>query len=168
MQGVPAPTRGLKYVGSYLFQMDEKGRVALPAAFRRGATGASGASGPNGGKEGVPDQRFVLIQAYAPSLALYPEAEWAGVEERLTELLRHQSDARMWVLKVISSAVEVTPDAQGRILVPARLKEAAELEGQVLVVGAIDKIELWNPKLFEAAVKASTEGFERFASQIFH
>ncbi len=109
----------------------------------------------------------MLIQAHAPSLALYPEAEWAGVEERLTELLRHQPEARMYVLKVTSSAVEVTPDAQGRILIPARLKDAAELEGQVLLVGAIDKVEIWNPKLFEAAVKAKTEDFERFAPQIF-
>ncbi len=158
MQGVPAPTRGLKFVGSYLFQMDEKGRVALPAAFRR----TSG-----NGKESA-DQRFVLIQAYAPSLALYPEAEWAGVEERLTELLRHQPEARMYVLKVISSAVEVTPDAQGRILIPGRLQEAAELSGQVLLIGAIDKVEIWNPKRFDAAVEESTAGFERFAPQIFH
>jgi MraZ protein len=158
MQGVPAPTRGLRFVGSYLFQMDEKGRVALPAAFRR----TSG-----NGKESA-EQRFVLIQAYAPSLALYPEAEWAGVEERLTELVRHQPEARMYVLKVISSAVELTPDAQGRILVPARLQEVAELEGQVLLIGAIDKVEIWNPRLFDAAVKESTAGFERFAPQIFH
>ena len=160
MQGAPTPTRGLKFLGSYLFQMDEKGRVALPAAFRRGANAQSGT------KES-PEQRFVLIQAYAPSLALYPEWEWAGVEERLRELMAHQPDARMYVLQVMSNAVEVTPDSQGRILIPARLKEAAELEGQVLVVGAIDKVEIWNPKRFEEAVSARSEGFERFAPQIF-
>ncbi len=161
MQGAPTPTRGLKFLGSYLFQMDEKGRVALPAAFRRGATTHSGAS-----KE-TPEQRFVLIQAYAPSLALYPEAEWAGVEERLRELMAHQPDARMYVLSVMSNAVEVAPDSQGRILIPARLKEAAGLEGQVLLVGAIDKVEIWNPRRFEEAVSARSEGFERFAPQIF-
>ena len=143
-----------KYLGSYLFQMDEKGRVALPAAFRREAKAA-------------PEQRFVLIQAYAPSLALYPETEWVGVEERLRDLMAHQPDARMYVLSVMSNAVELTPDGQGRILIPARLKEAAELEGQVLLVGAIDKIELWNPKRFESAVSAGAEGFDRFAPQIF-
>ncbi len=161
MQGAPTPTRGLKFLGSYLFQMDEKGRVALPAAFRRGANSHAGAA-----KE-APEQRFVLIQAYAPSLALYPEAEWAGVEERMRELVAHQPDARMYVLQVMSNAVEVTPDSQGRILIPARLKEAAELEGQVLLVGAIDKVEIWNPKRFEEAVSARSEGFERFAPQIF-
>ncbi len=162
MQSASSPSRGLRYLGSYLFQMDEKGRVALPAAFRRGATGEAGARA----KE-TPEQRFVLIQAYAPALALYPESEWAAVEERLRELMAHQPDARLYVLSVMSNAVEVTPDAQGRILIPARLKEAAELAGQVLLVGAIDKVEIWNPKRFEAAVSAGSSGFDRFAPQIF-
>lgn len=163
MQSASSPPRGLRYLGSYLFQMDEKGRVALPAAFRRGANG-EGAG--RASKEG-PEQRFVLIQAYAPSLALYPESEWAGVEERLRELMAHQPESRMYVLSVMSNAVEVTPDAQGRILIPARLKEAAELEAQVLLVGAIDRVEIWNPKRFEAAVSAGSAGFDRFAPQIF-
>lgn len=161
MQSASSPSRGLRYLGSYLFQMDEKGRVALPAAFRRGANEEG-----KGAKES-PDQRFVLIQAHAPSLALYPESAWAGVEERMRELMAHQPDARLYVLSVMSNAVEVTPDAQGRILIPARLQDAAELEGQVLLVGAIDKIELWNPARFQSAVSARAEGFERFAPQIF-
>ncbi len=159
MQSASSPSRGLRYLGSHLFQMDEKGRVALPAAFRRGPNGEAA-------KE-APEQRFVLIQAYAPSLALYPESEWAGVEERLRELMAHQPEARLYVLSVMANAVEVTPDAQGRILIPARLKEAADLEAQVLLVGAIDKVEIWNPKRFEAAVSAGSAGFDRFAPQIF-
>lgn len=131
--------------------MDEKGRVSLPAAFRREA----------------PDQRFVLLQAYPPALALYPEAEWCGVEDRLRELVRHQPEARLWVLSVMANAVEVVPDSQGRILIPARLKEAAGLDGQVLLVGAIDKIEIWNPEQFEAAIREGASRFEQFAPQIF-
>ena len=81
--------------------------------------------------------------------------------------MAHQPDARLYVLSVMSNAVEVTPDGQGRILIPARLKEAAGLEGQVLLVGAIDKVEIWNPKRFEAEVSAGSAGFDRFAPQIF-
>src|SRR5687767_10931040 len=140
-----------KFLGSYLYQLDEKGRVALPAAFRREAA----------------DQRFVLLQPYPPALALYPEGEWLQVEERVRDLLKHQPDARMWVLRMMSNAVEVTPDTQGRILIPARLKEAARLESQVLLVGAIDKIEVWNPTLFESAAAVDAEQFAQFAPQIF-
>jgi len=152
MAGAPNPaSRGLKFLGSYTYQLDEKGRVSLPAAFRREA----------------PDQRFVLVQAYAPSLALYPEVEWAQVEERLRDLLRHQPEARLYVLSIMANAVEVTPDSQGRILIPGRLKEAAGLEGQALLVGAIDRIEIWNPSDFEEAIRTGAGEFAKFAPQIF-
>jgi MraZ protein len=151
MKGASTPMKGLKFLGSYVYQVDEKGRVSLPAAFRREA----------------PDQRFVLIQAYPPALALYPEVEWSGVEERLRELVRHQPESRVYVLSVMSSAVEVAPDSQGRILIPGRLKEAADLGAQALLVGAIDKIEIWNPAKFEAVIKEGAADFDRFAPQIF-
>jgi MraZ protein len=144
--------RGLgRFLGSYLYQLDEKGRVSLPAAFRREAA----------------DQRFVLLQAYPPALALYPEGEWLQVEERVRDLLKHQPEARMWVLRMMSSAVECAPDSQGRILIPARLKEAAQLETQIMLVGAIDKIEIWNPNLFEGAASEDAEQFAQYAPKIF-
>lgn len=151
-----SPTTGretwnVKFLGSYTYQLDGKGRVSLPAAFRREA----------------PDQRFVLLQAYRPALQLYPEAEWEGVEERLRELVRHQPEARTYVLSVMSSATEVSPDSQGRILIPARLQAAAELNGEALLVGAIDKVEIWNPQQFEAVMQEGAGAFDRFAPQIF-
>ena len=144
--------RGLgKFLGSYLYQLDEKGRVSLPAAFRREAA----------------DQRFVLLQPYPPSLALYPEGEWVQVEDRVRDLLKHEPGARMWVLRMMSSAVECVPDSQGRILIPARLKDSAQLESQALLVGAIDRIEVWNPTLFENAVAQDAEQFSQYAPKIF-
>jgi hypothetical protein len=71
-----APGRGVKFLGSYQYQLDEKGRVSLPAAFRREAA----------------DQSFVLIQAYPPALSLYPAGEWLEVEERLRDLIKHQPE----------------------------------------------------------------------------
>lgn len=139
------------FLGSYTYTLDDKGRVSLPAPFRREAG----------------EQHFVLLQVYPPALALYPETAWREVEERLRGLLRNEPDARMWVLSVMSNAVDVTPDAQGRILIPAKLQEAARLSGQVLMVGAIDKVELWNPPDFEAAVESKEDKFARYAPPIF-
>lgn len=139
------------FLGSYTYALDEKGRVSLPAPFRREAE----------------EQRFVLLQVYPPALALYPESAWREVEDRLRGVLRNDPAARLWVLRVMSSAVEVTPDGQGRILIPSRLQESANLRGQVLMVGAIDKVELWNPSEFEGAVGGKEEEFERYAPQIF-
>jgi MraZ protein len=150
MAGTRSPVRGGKFLGSFQHQLDDKGRLSLPAQFRREST----------------DQRFVLVQAYPPALALYPETEWLAVEERMQEMMRDPG-ARMWVLSVMSNAVEVTPDAQGRILVPAALRAAAELDGQALLVGAINKVEIWNPAKFEEAVGGSTADFRAFAADIF-
>lgn len=150
MAGSRSPLRGGKFLGSYLHQLDEKGRLSLPASYRRDAA----------------DQRFVLVQPYPPALALYPEVEWAAVEERLQDAMRTEQ-GRIYVLQVMSSAVEVVPDAQGRILVPANLREAAQLDGQALLVGAINKIEVWNPARFEEAVTANAAQFGDYTSQIF-
>jgi MraZ protein len=139
------------FLGSYTYTLDDKGRVSLPAPFRRETT----------------DPHFVLLQVYPPALALYPESAWREVEERLRGVLRNDPDARMWVLRVMASAVEVTPDSQGRILIPSRLQEAANLDGQVLMVGAIDKVELWNPTDFDGAVGGGDEKFDQYAPQIF-
>lgn len=146
-----APGRGVKFLGSYQYQLDDKGRVSLPAAFRREAA----------------DQSFVLIQAYPPALSLYPEGEWLQVEERMRDLIKHQPEARMYVLSLMSNAVEVVPDSQGRILIPARLKEMAELDGQVMMVGAIDKVEIWNPAHFQSAMQEDAMKFAQFAPKIF-
>ena len=150
MAGTRSPVRGGKFLGSFQHQLDEKGRLSLPAQFRREAT----------------DQRFVLVQAYPPALALYPETEWLEVEERMQDMMR-DPPGRMWVLSVMSSAVEVTPDAQGRILIPASLRGAAELEGQALLVGAINKVEIWNPGKFEEAVQGAAPDFHQYAANIF-
>jgi MraZ protein len=139
------------FLGSYLHQLDEKGRLALPASFRRAA-----------GEDG-----FVLIHCYESSLFLYPAKAWVDVEERLSELLRRQPDARGSVLSLTANAVEVMPDKQGRILIPERLQKAANLEGEALIVGMLDKIEIWNPDLFEGATKKAKPEFEHFVKQIF-
>jgi MraZ protein len=143
--------RRMKFLGSYTYQLDDKGRVSLPAAFRNVA----------------PDQRFVLIQVSPPALSLYPETEWVKVEERLSEMMRRQPEARAFLLNLLANAVEVSPDGQGRILIPAALRELARLNGQVQMIGAIDRIEIWNPAEFQQASAQASGEFAQFMPQIF-
>jgi MraZ protein len=138
-------------LGSYLHQIDEKGRVSLPAAFRR---------------EGS-ERPMVLVQVHADALTLYPSEAWEEVEARLRELMRLQPGSRSWVLGVTANAAEVAPDKQGRILVPQRLLTAVGLDGSALLVGVIDRVEIWNPSRFEAAVGGKAQDFERFTHQVF-
>lgn len=138
------------FLGSYLHQLDGKGRLALPASFRRS----------------VGDEGFVLIHFDEPSLFLYPAKTWAGVEDRLVELVRRQPGARRSVLALTANALEVVPDKQGRILVPERLQKAAKLDGEALVVGVLDRIEIWNPQLFESTTREAPTDSTRFVREI--
>jgi MraZ protein len=124
------------YLGSHLNQVDEKGRVTLPAPFRRETETAS----------------FVLIQVHAEALTLYPSDTWEGVDRRMREHLRRAPDKRHAFLALTANAQEVSPDKQGRILLPERLRTRADIQGEALLIGALDKIEIWSPERFENAV----------------
>ena len=150
--GTPDSRGGLSgFLGSFRHQIDEKGRLSLPASFRRDAV----------------DKPLVLVQVHPDALTLYPESTWAEVEGRLRELLRLQPTARAYVLGVTARAVEVVPDKQGRILVPQRLMESVGLRDSALLVGVIDRVEIWNPDRFEAVVGEQSDDCERFATQVF-
>ena len=139
------------FVGQYEHQMDPKGRVSLPSAFRREAEGDC----------------FVLLQWEPGYLTLFPEEKWQEVQKNLLEFRR--SNPRGWnqVRMIIANAVEVTPDKQGRILVPAALQSAAELEGAVLLSGNLDRVELWNPDVYRESVREKAGDLEQFAHRLF-
>ena len=140
------------FLGRYEYQLDQKGRVSLPSAFRREAEG----------------NRFVLLQWKSPALTLFPQISWAQTEERLLTFRRNEPEAWADVLAIAASAVDVTPDKQGRILIPTWLQDAGNLKEKVLLVGNIDRVELWNPSCFNEAIQSrSYEEFEKFSSQIF-
>ena len=131
--------------------MDPKGRVSLPSAFRREAEG----------------DRFVLLQWESGYLTLFPHAKWEEVQGNLLEYRRHDRKAWNHVRMIISNAVEVSPDKQGRILVPAALQAAANLDGTVLLCGNLDRVELWDPTTYAEAVKQQAGDLEDFAHRIF-
>ena len=135
--------------------MDDKGRVALPSAFRKEAD-----AGP-----------LVLMHGWdAPHLTLLPPAVWQEMLGRLMELRRTDDTMANAVRRLLASAGDVTPDKQGRILVPASLQTAASLSGTVLLHGNIDRVEIWNPDRFRASVEqvddADLETLARFKNRL--
>ena len=141
----------LGFVGQNEFQVDPKGRVSLPSAYRRGVSG----------------NVFVLFQWQPTHLDLCPEETWMGIQEKLLEFRRTQPDRGAYFRRIVSHAVEVEPDKQGRIRVPSFLRESAGLGGTILLIGAIDRVELWNPERYETAQESGREDDGEFASSIF-
>ena len=139
------------FVGQYEHQMDPKGRVSLPSAFRR-----------QGGGE-----RFVLMQWERENLTLFPQEKWEELQAELLAFRRKNPRGANQLRRLVANAVEVSPDKPGRILVPAALQAAAGLSGGVLMVGAIDRVELWDPERYRTAVDADEGELGDFAHQLF-
>ena len=139
------------FLGSFLHQLDPKGRVSLPALFRRGREGES----------------FVLIRTQPDALSLYPDDAWAEVQAELREMSKRQPDLRNQVLRVTAGAVEVVPDKQGRILIPEKMRESISLGTEALVVGAINHIEIWDPARFDELTRPSDDAFDSYIERVF-
>ena len=140
------------FLGRFLHTLDPKGRISLPAQFRRG-------------RESDP---FVLIQTQPEALTLYPDDAWESVQAELLEYMKRQPEHRHKVLRITADAVEVVPDKQGRILIPERMRKAAGLSDEAWVVGAINKIQIWDPERFEAATgdDADDDAFDRHMKSV--
>ena len=139
------------FLGSYLHSIDAKGRTSLPVQFRRG-------------RESDP---FVLVHVQPESLSLYPEESWEVVQREMHEMARAQPEFRVNILAITARATEVVPDKQGRILIPDRLRERVGLGSEALIVGALDKIEIWDPGRFETSTSGQNDEFDRFVRKIF-
>jgi MraZ protein len=132
------------FLGRYDYQLDPKGRLSLPADFRRVAEGSA----------------FVLLQWESTHLTLFPESVWDQVQERILGLRRSKPALQNRLRRITARAVRVEPDKQGRILVPANLKEAVGLDGAVVVAGNVDRIEIWDPATFARTVDVIVEDGE--------
>jgi MraZ protein len=124
-----------RFFGRYEHSLDAKGRVILPARFRA-------SFGPGA----------YLSQHQDRCLALWSPDEF---ERRMADMEAHQEEgraernlARVWA----AGSTEVEIDRQGRVGIPAYLREFARLETAVLVIGAINRVELWDPGEWAARV----------------
>jgi MraZ protein len=116
------------FVGRYEHSLDTKGRVILPAKFR-----------PQFERGGY------LTQHSEGCLALWTLGEFERrmelMQERASSGRSERNHARLWA----SNSAEVEVDRQGRMPIPTHLRTFAGLESEVLVHGAIDRVELWSP-----------------------
>ena len=123
------------FKGTYRHRMDAKGRLPVPAAFRR-ALGAGDGS------------RLVLTQL-DQCVAAYPVAEWERLEVQLAQLPPFSGPAKTLTRLVTSRAVDCDLDGQGRVLLPPGLREAAGLKREAVVVGVLNRFEVWSPERWD-------------------
>lgn len=152
------------FTGTFRFTLDHKGRVAIPAKFRRRARPARG-KGPKA-RDGSGEQ-FLLAVGFDGCLALYPPEEWQRVEEKLSGLSFTHRDFRYVNRLLHSRAAEVATDAQGRITIPQEMLAATGIDKEVVIIGASRWVEIWNPEKYQSYVASFGRTFEEVAEQLF-
>jgi MraZ protein len=115
------------FVGTHRHSIDDKGRVILPVKFRsRLETGAYMAKGRDG------------------CVSVYPADEWERVASKVREMSTEGEMQRRAARAFFAGAAEFAPDRQGRVQVPANLRDFANLSSDVVVVGVHSRVEIWD------------------------
>ncbi len=120
------------FMGQYDHSIDAKGRIIIPAKYREDL-----------------GETFVVTRGLDGCLFLYPQTEWQIFVDKLKELPSNQNTRKIQ-RQFLSKAMEVVTDKQGRILIPSMLREAAALDKEVVFVGMMNRVEVWDKGRLEA------------------
>ena len=142
------------FYGRYDYTIDQKGRVNVPARFRK----AAGAGA---------DERYVITLGLDQCIYVYPPEQWTEIQEKLRRLSSDLPEERFYIRTISSHASDSRVDAQGRISISRSLLEMLGIEKDVVIVGAHDHIEIWRPETYHRYMKQGPGSYEEVAERIF-
>ncbi|GIO85270.1 transcriptional regulator MraZ [Paenibacillus faecis] len=137
------------FMGEFQHSIDEKGRMIIPAKFRD-LLGTS----------------FVVTRGLDQCLFVYPLQEWEVLEQKLKALPLMKSDARAFTRFFFSGATECEWDKQGRVNLPANLRQYAKLEKDCVVLGVSNRVEIWSKDIWEQYFQQSEDTFNEIAEKL--
>jgi MraZ protein len=140
------------FKGKYEHKIDSKGRLSLPRPFRQIM-------------QNDYDSRMVITN-FDICLVAYPLVEWQLLKEKVKSLPAFQDKVLNFMRFFYAGATECQLDKQGRILIPAELRQYAELKKDVVVVGVANRIEIWNKERWQGFIVESKAMINEFAHQI--
>lgn len=127
--------------GNYPARVDDKGRLKIPAAFLEDLRHTG--------------DEFYVTSENGDHARVYPMKYWKEIEERLAGLSSHNRTKQKFLARTNYYGQVVSLDAQGRLLIPPVLREAAETRGEVDVLGNLNYLEVWNHARFVEQMKSS-------------
>lgn len=117
----------MMFMGEYNHTVDTKGRLIIPSKFRE-----------------LLGDEFIVTKGLDGCLFVFPQNEWQAFEEKLRTLPLTQKGARQFTRFFVAGATPCELDKQGRILLPATLREFAGLDKDVVLAGMLNRIEIWS------------------------
>ncbi|MDP3888758.1 MAG: division/cell wall cluster transcriptional repressor MraZ [bacterium] len=121
------------FIGQYEHNLEEKGRLSVPKKFRADLS--------EGG---------VLTRGLDGCLFLFPKKRWEEFVEKLSQTPLTKADARGFARLLTYGATEIEIDGQGRMLLPEFLRRFAGIKKEVVLAGAIERVEIWSKENFTA------------------
>ena len=120
------------FLGEYTHTIDDKGRLTIPAKYR-GELAAG----------------LVVTRGFDLNLMIFPVDGWQELADKILSRPMGDKDVRTLRRRVFSGAVDLSPDRQGRIVLPAYLREFAGIDGEVVVAGVFNYIEVWSAEAWQ-------------------
>ncbi len=141
------------FKGSYEYSVDNKGRINIPARLRRYVSLDA-------------NDTFVVTRGYEQCLFVYPLDEWNTLEQSIRELSTTNPKHRFFMRTLLERATECQLDGQSRITIPKELLQFAGIENEVLILGVLERIEVWNPSVYREYQKSQSESYESVAQTV--
>ena len=142
------------FLGEYEATLDAKGRFLLPAGFKKQLP-----------EEGA--THFIINRGFEKCLTLYPQQSWDPIFSDISKLNDFDPKVREFRRYFLNGATTVELDSASRLLVPPNLKEHAGLEKDIVLVAAMNKIEIWDKNKYQQFFESfSPESFSQLAQQV--
>lgn len=141
------------FQGHSICSIDAKSRLILPAKFRKFMKPEA-------------DNKIILTRGLDECLLVYPQDEWEKVKTGLTRFNQFNSDQRFFIRQFLTYVNECELDSQNRIVIPSQLIQFAKLKKEVIVLGLLDKMEIWDPQIKETYDNSKTRSYEEIAEKV--
>jgi MraZ protein len=144
------------FLGEYEATLDSKGRFLLPVGFKKQL--------PEDG-----NAQFVVNRGFEKCLTLYPIKSWEPIFASISQLNDFDPKVREFRRYFLNGATMMELDSAGRLLIPQNLKEHAGLEKDIVLVAAVNKIEIWDKSKYQQFFESfSPEAFSSLANQVMN
>lgn len=140
------------FTSEYECKLDAKGRLVLPARIKSVLPGSSGGE-------------LVVRCGFEPCLVVYPYTEYKKIFAKISSLNEFNEEYRKLQRNFFRGNAQVELDATGRFLIPKSMLQYASLSKEVVVVGMGNRIELWNPELYQKYIIQDSQEFSKLAEK---
>ncbi|MGH3384048.1 MAG: division/cell wall cluster transcriptional repressor MraZ [Nocardioidaceae bacterium] len=137
------------FFGTHTPRLDDKGRLFLPAKFRDQL-----------------EEGLVITRGQDRCLYVWPNAEFATLTEQMRQAPVTNKRARDYMRMLFAGASDETPDRQGRITIPPMLREYATLSRDCVVIGAMNRVEIWDAEAWQTYSGEQEQAFSDLAEEV--